>query len=192
MRIPLLSATLLLSATVPAFAAEEGGKVDLLSPSGGLMVWTIAIFAALLVVLSRFAFKPMLAAVEARERSLQEALDAAARDRDEAARVLAEHRQQLDNARAEAQKLIADGRATAEKLRNDLLDQARGQQQEILDRARRDIETEKTNAIAALRREAVDLAIAGAGKVIERNLDDRGNRKLVEDFLGSLSFDRKA
>lgn len=192
MRIILLSASLLLALGVPASAAQEGGKVDLLSPSGGLMLWTILIFAVLLVVLSRFAFKPMLAAVEARERALQDALDAAARDRDESARVLAEHRQQLDNARAEAQKLIAEGRSTAEKLRNDLLDQARVQQQEILDRARRDIETEKTNAIAALRREAVDLAIAGAGKVIERNLDESGNRKLVEDFLGSLTFSRKA
>lgn len=192
MRILSLSATMLLASSVPAFAAEEGDKVDLLSPSGGLMLWTILIFVVLLLVLSRFAFKPMLAAVEAREHALQAALDAAARDRDEAARVLAEHRQQLDNARAEAQKLIADGRATAEKLRNDLLEQARLQQGEILERARRDIETEKTNAIAALRREAVDLAIAGAGKVIERNLDESANRKLVEDFLGSLSLDRKA
>jgi F-type H+-transporting ATPase subunit b len=57
----------------------------------------------------------------------------------------------------------------------------------MLDRARRDIETEKTNAIAALRREAVDLAIAGASKVIERNLDSDANRKLVEGYLASVS-----
>ena len=156
------------------------------------MFWTIVIFVLLLLVLSRFAFKPMLAAVEARERALQEAIDAARRDREEAEKVLAEHRAQLEKARGEAQKLIADGRATAEKLRSDLMEQAKTQQQEMLDRARRDIETEKTNAIAALRREAVDLAIAGAGKVIERNLDTDANRKLVESFLGSLSPGGKA
>jgi F-type H+-transporting ATPase subunit b len=178
---------LLISAAV---VQEE--KVNLLSPSGGLMFWTIVIFVLLLIVLSRYAFKPMLAAVEARERSLQEAIDAAKRDREEAERVLAEHRAQLEKARGEAQKLIADGRATAEKLRNDLLEQTKAQQQEMLDRARREIETEKTNAIAALRREAVDLAIAGAGKVIERNLDNEANRKLVETFLGSVSLGGKA
>ncbi|HEX6313313.1 MAG TPA: F0F1 ATP synthase subunit B [Gemmatimonadaceae bacterium] len=180
--------TLLLS--IAAVVQEE--KADLLSPNGGLMFWTIIIFVLLLIVLSRFAFKPMLAAVEARERSLQKAIDDAKRDREESARVLAEHRAQLEAARGEAQKLIADGRATAEKLRTDLLEQTREQQQEMLDRARRDIETEKTNAIAALRREAVDLAIAGAGKVIERNLDTDANRKLVESYLASVSLGGKA
>lgn len=175
-----------------AVAAQEEGGANLLSPNGGLMFWTIVIFAILLVVLSKYAFKPMLAAVEARERSLQAALDAAKRDREEAERVLAEHRAQLEKARGEAQKLIADGRATAEKLRGDLLEQTKVQQQEMLDRARREIETEKVNAIAALRREAVDLAIAGAGKVIERNLDNDANRKLVETYLGSVSLGGKA
>jgi len=173
-------------------AVVQEQPVDLLSPNGGLMFWTIVIFVLLLIVLSRFAFKPMLAAVEARERSLQDAIDAAKRDREEATRVLAEHRAQLEQARNEAQKLIADGRATAEKLRNDLLEQTKAQQQEMLDRARRDIDTEKNNAIASLRREAVDLAIAGAGKVIERNLDSEANRKIVESFLGSVSLGRKA
>ena len=174
-----------------AVVQEEGGA-NLLSPNGGLMFWTIIIFVILLVVLSKFAFKPMLAAVEARERSLQAALDDAKRDREEAQRVLAEHRAQLENSRAEAQKLIADGRATAEKLRHDLLEQTKSQQQEMLDRARRDIDTEKTNAIAALRREAVDLAIAGASKVIERNLDNDANRKLVEGYLGTVSLGGKS
>jgi F-type H+-transporting ATPase subunit b len=179
---------------LPSIAAtvQEGGGANLLTPNGGLMFWTIVIFALLLVILSRFAFKPMLAAVEAREKKLQADLDDARRDREEAMRVLAEHRAQLEKARSEAQKLIADGRTTAEKLRSDLLEQTKAQQQEMLDRARRDIETEKLNAIAALRREAVDLAIAGAGKVIERNLDNDANRKLVESFLGSVSLGKKS
>jgi F-type H+-transporting ATPase subunit b len=150
------------------------------------MFWTLIIFALLLVVLSRYAFKPMLAAVEAREQLLQDSLDRAKRDREEAAALLAEHRAQLESARAEAQKLIADGRSTAEKMRNDMLDATRTQQSELLERAKRDIEGEKSRAIAELRREAVDLAIAGATRVIERNLDTDANRRIVETFLGSL------
>ncbi len=183
-RASFAGAALLAIRALPAAAQEGGGgRVNLLTPNGGLMFWTILIFAVLLFVLSRYAFKPMLAAVEAREQSLQRALDEARQSREEAARVLEQHRQQLESARGEAQRLIAEGRATAEKMRTDLLEQTRAQQQEMLERARRDIETEKTNAIADLRREAVDLAIAGASKVIERNLDTQADRKLVESFL---------
>ena len=186
MRILIVNSVLFVLSSTPAYAAEGKAKVDLLSPAGGVMFWTLIIFVLLLLVLSKYAFKPILAAVEAREASLQEAIDKAARDREEAARILAEHKAQLDAARGEAQKLIADGRAAAEKMRSEMLDATRAQQAELMERAKRDIEGEKTRAIAELRREAVDLAIAGATKVIERNLDDAGNRALVEGFLASI------
>lgn len=186
MRILLSSALLLAAAPSVARAAETGGSVDLLSPSGGLMFWTMAIFIVLMLVLSRFAFKPLLAAVEAREASLQLAIDSAATDRAEAMKLLEEQRALLETARADAQRFIADGRATAEKLKASMLEETRTQQQDMLERARRDIENEKVRAVAELRREAVDLALAGASKLIARNLDDAGNRKLVEDFLTTI------
>jgi F-type H+-transporting ATPase subunit b len=164
-------------------AAPKGG---LLTPSGGLMFWTLIIFVVLLFVLSRAAFKPMLAAVEAREKSLEDAIANAKADREAAAKLLAEHQAQLENARSEAQKLIVEGRSIGEKIRSDMVEETRGQQQEMLDRARREIESEKVRAIADLRREAVDLAIAGAGRVIEKNLDDASNRQIVEKFLASV------
>lgn len=186
MRTSLLSSLFLVASPAAALAAETEGKVDLLSPNGGLMFWTLLIFIALLIVLSRFAFKPLLAAVEAREKSLEDVITRAQQDRDAASKLLEEQRQQLDAARAEAQRYIAEGRATAEKLKASMLEETRAQQQELLERARRDIEGEKGRAIAELRREAVDLALAGAGKLISRNLDDASNRKLVEDFLTSI------
>ena len=186
MRNLFVSALLLAGAPSVARAAEEGGKVNLLSPNGGLMFWTLLIFIALMLVLSRFAFKPLLAAVEARERSLQDAIDSAKKDRDAAMRLLEAQRHLLDAARTDAQRFIADGRLTAEKLKASMLEETKLLQQEMLDRARRDIDNEKTRAIAELRREAVDLALAGAGKLIARNLDDAGNRKLVEEFLASI------
>jgi len=183
--LPLLAASLL--AATPAFAQEGEERVNLLEPHAGLMFWTLLIFIVLLVVLSRFAFKPLTAAVAARERALEEAISGAKRDREEAAKLMEEQRRQLAEARNEAQRYIAEGRAMGEKMRADMLEETRLQQQELLDRARRDIDAEKERAIAELRREAVDLAIAGASKVIERNLDDQANRALVEAFLSSLS-----
>lgn len=169
-----------------AMAAEAGGKPNLLSPNGGLMFWTLLIFLVLMFVLSKFAFKPLLAAVEAREAALEEAISKAKQDRDAASALLAEQQRQLDGARAEAQKFIADGRAISEKLKASMLEETKLQQQEMLDRARRELENEKVRAIAELRREAVDLALAGAGKVISRNLDDAANRKIIDDFLSSI------
>jgi F-type H+-transporting ATPase subunit b len=171
-----------------ASAAPEGaaGPVNLLEPNAGLMVWTTVVFIGLLVVLKKFAFGPLFAAVEAREQALADAIDGAKRDREAAAALLAEQKAALDGSRAQAQQLIAEGRAVAEKMRADLLDETRRQQAEMLEQARRDIEGEKASAIADLRREAVDLAIIGAGKVIEQNLDSAGNRRIVEQFLASL------
>jgi F-type H+-transporting ATPase subunit b len=184
-----LTRALLLVAVTAAPALASGGeapKGGLLSPVGGLMFWTLVVFAILFFVLSKFAFKPILAAVEGREQDLRDAMDKAKADRDAAAALMAEQQKQLDAARADAQKIIADGRSTAEKMRADLLEQTRAQQADMLERAKRDIESEKQAAIADLRREAVDLAIAGASKVIEKNLDDASNRTLVENYLASI------
>ena len=140
----------------------------------------------LLWILSKFAFGPITAAVRSREQALEDAIAAAKKDRDDAAKLLEEHRRQIEAARGDAQRLIAEGRAAAEVMRGQMLETTRTQQQELLDRARRDIDAEKVKAIAELRREAVDLAIAGASKVIERNLDDAGNRALVESYLAGI------
>ena len=177
---------LMLIQETAAAAGEEAPKGGLLTPNGGLMFWTLIIFVILGVVLSKYAFKPITAAVEAREKALEEAIAGAKADREAAAALLAEHRTQLEAGRAEAQKLIVEGRAIGDKVRAGMIEETRGQQQEMLDRARKEIEAEKLRAIAELRREAVDLAIAGASKVIEKNLDDDSNRKIVESFLSTI------
>ena len=187
MRTLLRSLALSLLLAAPALAQEEAPKADLLSPSYGLMAWTLIIFVVLAIILSKFAFGPITAAVRAREAALEEAIAGAKRDREEAARLLAEHRAALDASRGEAQKLIADARVAAERVRAELVEQAHAEQASMLERARQEIESEKSRAIAQLRREAVDLAIAGAGKVIERNLDQAANRQLVESFLASVT-----
>jgi ATP synthase, F0 subunit b len=186
MRTLLRSLFLVAVAGTPALA-QEAHKVDLLSPNYGLMVWTLVIFLILLFVLSKFAFKPIIAAVEAREQALEDAINSAKRDREEAALLLAQHRASLDASRGEGQKLIADARATAERVRTELVEQAHAEQAKMLERARAEIDAERAKAIAELRKEAVDLAIMGAGKVIGQNLDREANRKLVESFLASVS-----
>lgn len=166
--------------------AAEAPSGGLLSPNGGVMVWTLVIFIVLLLVLSKYAFKPITKAVEEREKALADAIDAAQRDRDEANRLLQDQREQIAAARDEAQKVIADARAAAEQVRGKMIEQAHGETGELLDRARREIVAERDRAIADLRLEAIDLAIAGASRVIDKNLDDQSNRQIVESFLASI------
>jgi F-type H+-transporting ATPase subunit b len=171
----------------PAAAQEAAEQTPgLMSPNPGLMIWTLVIFALLFFVLKRFAFPPIIAAVEARERALEAAIEGAKRDRDEAARLLAEQQAALNATRGEAQQLLLQAREAGERMRVDMLEQTKQQQAELLERARRDIDAERLRAIADLRREAVDLALAGATKVIGRNLDETANRRLVEDFLATV------
>jgi F-type H+-transporting ATPase subunit b len=189
MRTLSLSIAILLTNAASLLAQESGGEQGgggLMSIRLNLMFWTLIIFGLLYWILRAKAFPAILGAVESREKALQDALDTAKRDREEAQRLLEDHRRQIEAARGEAQKLIADGRAVAEKMRSDLLEQTHQEQQTILERARREIDTERDRAIAQLRREAVNLAIAGASKVIEQNLDNTKNRQLVEGYLSSL------
>jgi F-type H+-transporting ATPase subunit b len=176
--------TLLQHAQVaPEESAQSG---DLLSPNGGLMFWTLVTFVILLIILGKLVFPKITAAVEAREKALEEAIEGAKRDREAAAQALAEQQRQIEAARNEAQKIIVEGRQVGEKLRAQMIEETHQQQQQMLERARSEIEREKEQAIAEMRREAIELAIAGASKVIEKNLDEQSNRKIVESFLSSI------
>lgn len=172
--------------------AAEAAPPGLLSPNGGVMVWTLVIFIVLLLVLSKYAFKPITKAVEEREKALADAIAAAQRDRDDANRLLQDQREQIAAARDEAQKIIADARAAAEQVRGKMIEQAHGETGELLGRARREIVAERDRAIADLRLEAIDLAIAGASRVIGKNLDDQANRQLVQSFLASVPSSKLA
>jgi F-type H+-transporting ATPase subunit b len=188
MRSTLIRSLVVLALSPASLLAQEApeGTRTFMKPDTGLMVWTLAIFILLMFVLSRYAFGPITAAVRAREKALEDAIEGAKRDRDAAAKLLQEHQAAIDAARGEAQKIIADGRAVGEKMRTDMIEQTRKEQQDMLERARREIVSEKDKAIMQLRREAVDLALAGASKVIEQNLESQKNRQLVESYLASI------
>jgi len=189
MRTLSLTAALLFANAPLAFAQEHeapAGGGGLMSIQVNLMFWTLLIFVILYFILSKFAFGPITKAVEAREKALEDAIEGAKRDREAAAKLLADHQAAIDAARGEGQKMIAEGRAVAEKMRTDLLEQTRKEQQEMLERARREIGSERDKAVVQLRREAIDLALAGASKVIEQNLESDKNRKLVESYLASI------
>jgi F-type H+-transporting ATPase subunit b len=176
---------------VPILAQEAaGGASGPLSVDGGLVIWTLVVFGLLLLVLRRSVWPVLLAAVRERERRLEEQIAQAQRDRAEAAGLLEEHKRLLAEARVQAQELIAKAKAVADKERETLLAKARQEYEQLLERARHEIDAEKEKAIVALRREAVDLSIAAASKLLQAQLDTETNRKLVTEYLAQLEAGR--
>lgn len=166
-------------------AAQEHASGPL-TVEGGLMIWTIVVFLLLLAILRKFAWPAILGAVEAREQALERQLAEAARDREQAAALLAEHQKLIAEAKAQAHGIIVESRGVAEKDRALAIEKTRHEQEELLARARREIAAERDKAVADLRREAVDLSLAAASRLIEKRLDGDADRRLVLDFLATL------
>lgn len=185
----LLPAALLALTPVALVAQEHGGEGGggLFSINVGLSIWTVVVFLILLVVLGKFAWGPILSAVEAREEGIQTALDEARSRQVEAEKLLEEHKKQLADARRQAQEIVAEGREAGDRLRKELETRAREEGEAILTRARSEIEREKEAALDAVRREAVELALAAASKLLREKLDGEQDRKLVMGYLDDLA-----
>ena len=165
-------------------AAEASGGP--LTVEGGLMVWTVVVFLLLLLVLKRFAWPAILGAVEAREQALEAQLAQATKDREEAAALLAEHKRLVADARHQATGIVAEARGVAEKERALAVEKTKQEQEELLARARREIAAERDRAVADLRREAVDLSLAAASKLVGSRLDSDTDRRIVGEYLSTL------
>jgi F-type H+-transporting ATPase subunit b len=177
-----LAGALLLLAATPAHAAESSP----LDVNVGLMIWTFLIFGIVLAVLYKFAWPNILGAVERREEHIRDLLAQAEQDRAAAAAAADENRRILEETRGRVQEALAETRSQGEKMRAELLADARREQQELLERARRDIASEREVALDSVRRDAVELAMRAAEKLVSRNLDAEDNRRLVREFLGQM------
>jgi F-type H+-transporting ATPase subunit b len=169
-----------------AEAGEGGGAPTPFAVNSGLFIWTWVVFAALLVLLYKYAFPAILKATEERERAIAKHLDEAEKANHEAKSLLEENRKLLATARTQAQTMMAEAKAAAEREHTVSLEKTRQEQDDLLARARRDITAERDKALAELRREAVDLSLAAATKLIGQRLDSGSDRALVEGYIASL------
>lgn len=164
----------------------EQAQPSLINLNLGVSFWTVVIFLVLLGVLAKFAFPAILGYANAREQRIQDILDAAAQDRTEAERLLELQRQELAEGRQQAQQIVNEARQAAERLHDDFLARARAEQEEILARAKLEIERERERAADQLRNEAVEMAIAAAGRLIGERVGNEEDRELVREYLGRI------
>lgn len=152
----------------------------------GLFFWTWVVFFALMYLLKKFAWPPLLKATVEREKRIQALLEEAEQRNKEANALLLEHEKLLADTRAKAHSIVAEAKAVAEKERALAMEKTRQEQEELLERARRDILAERDRAVVELRREAVDLSLAAASKLIGERLTSETDRKIVEQYLASV------
>jgi len=149
-------------------------------------------FLLLLYLLNRFLFKPVLARLDERSEKIAKGLEdaeVAARDR-ELAR--AEREAAVSEARKEAADMLARANKIADDTRKEILDQARSEAEKISTRAREEIIAEKDRAMAEIRGQVAELALAAAGKLVRRQMDDPTQRRLVEEFLAEVKPTKSA
>ncbi|MDE2652634.1 MAG: F0F1 ATP synthase subunit B [Gemmatimonadetes bacterium] len=171
-----------------AVPQETGPAWDsLFSVNLGVAVWTLLTFLTLLVILGKYAWGPLLGALDKREKGIQGNIDDAKRQRDEAEKLLAEYREQLADGRRQAQAMVAEGREAADALRKELEAKAREETQAMLANARREITREREAAVEAVRRESVDVALAVASRLLSERLDADRDRQLAMDYIDDLS-----
>jgi F-type H+-transporting ATPase subunit b len=173
------------AASAGAGAAEEGSPLLRFDP--GVGIWAIVVFALLLLILKKYAWTPILDALDARETTVRESLEQASRIQTENARLAAEQARLLAEARAEAALVIQGARESGEALKKSLEQAAQDEKRRIIASATQEIEAQTRAAVAELRKTTADLSIGIAEKLIRQNLDDTKNRALVDQLIQEVS-----
>src|SRR5687767_5802898 len=162
----------------------------LVQPDPGLFIWTILTFLVLLALLARFAWGPLLQALEGRRAAIAKSLDDAQSARQEMERLRQESAQIMRNARVEAEAILARSRSDADALREELKQKARGEAAAIVKNAERQIQFETARAVQQIRQEAVDLSVAIASKILRRQVSKEDNEGLIEETLKQVESRR--
>ena len=163
------------------FAA--GGLTDI---HGTLVVSTLVLFLIFAFVLGKFAWGPLLEAIEGREKSVRDHVEGAHKANTEAQALLAQHKELMREAGQKREEMFARAQKEAEAIKNDLVAKARSESDQIVTRAKEQIEREKSQAILELRAQVADIAIEAAGKIVKSSLTPDAQKQLVNDYISSL------
>ena len=152
----------------------------------GLFVWTIITFLILLGVLTKFAWKPLLKALETRENEISQSLEDAKKAKQELERLSAEGDEIIAKARSEAQGIVSEGKKAAEQLTATTLNKAKEEAMANLSAAKEQIKIERDKAIVEIKGEVVNLSLSIAEKLVKKNLSKEDNKSLIDESLKNV------
>ena len=158
----------------------------LVQPDPGLYIWTIVTFLILLALLARFAWRPLLDALEQRQDVIRKSLDEARQAKEELQRLQVESARILAEARSEAAGIISSTRSDAARFGEEMKQKARAEADALVKHAQREIDSQTARAVQSIRREAIDLSVAVATKILRRDVSPADNERLVDDTIREM------
>ncbi|MCY4122449.1 MAG: F0F1 ATP synthase subunit B [Acidobacteria bacterium] len=156
----------------------------------GLFFWTIAVFLTLLFLLKKFAWGPLLAALEERQAGIRKSLDDADTAKRELAEVQAKASALIGQARTEAETILSEARTDGARIRQELREAAQKEAETIARNAQQQIQLERDRAVSEIRQQAVELSVMIASKLIRRNLTREDNEALINEALHQVDTNR--
>ncbi|HWH54417.1 MAG TPA: F0F1 ATP synthase subunit B [Gaiellaceae bacterium] len=154
----------------------------------GLMIWTIICFLIVVFVLKKWAFGPIQSMIDERRERIRRALQEADEARAEARKLLEEHRQLIGQARNEAEEILSEARQVGRSMEQRVKEETEADRQRRLEETKRQIEAETRRALEQIRAEVADLTVIAAEKVTRKTLDDKDQRRLIDEAIGELDF----
>jgi F-type H+-transporting ATPase subunit b len=168
-------------------AHGEGEDTALVDPKIlDLALWTVVVFLVLMFVLSKFAWKPMLAGLQKREENIRSALAAAEAAREEAKQIQASLQKQLANAHDQVRQILDEGRKDAEQLRETELARTQSEIRAERERLHREIEMQTAQAVQHIWSQAADLATLASAKALGKGITEDGHRRLIDEALAEI------
>ena len=158
--------------------------MDLITPDVGLLFWTLVSFTILYLILRKFAWGPILGAVNEREEGIRNALLLAEKAREEMASLQSDNEQTLKKARAERAALLKEAREIKQKLIDEAKNQAKSEAKKIIIQAQETIQSEKNAAIVDLKNQVASLSVDIAEKVLQDKVsNDKAQMSLVQELI---------
>jgi F-type H+-transporting ATPase subunit b len=173
-------------APVASVWAAEEGEVNLFAGDIGTAIWTLVIFLAVILVLGKFAWGPMLSGLQRREQFIRDSLEEAKQDREAAQAQLDEYNEKLDTATAEALKVLEEGRRDAEVVKERIEEKARSEADQMVERAKREIDLAKQTAIKELYETSITLGSDIASRLLEREMTAQDHEDLIAESIDHL------
>ncbi|MBI4585685.1 MAG: F0F1 ATP synthase subunit B [Planctomycetes bacterium] len=186
------AASLLQGAEAAEAAGRAGSMAETIMQYFKTAGWAVLSFAAVLFILWKKAFPPIVEALDKRARLIQESLDAARRAKEEAEAMMARHEESLEKARGEARAIIEEGKADALRVKGNIIESARKEAGDIAARAKRDIVLAKQAAVDELYRQAARLSFELAEKVIQKSLRPEDHQGLISDCIQKYKGEARA
>ena len=158
--------------------------MELVKPAIGLVFWMVVTFSILVFILSKFAWKPILAMIKEREQTIENSLNEANKARAEMSQLVAKNEELLNQAKEERNQILHDAKEAADKVKNDIVARAQKEAEEKIQMAVREIEIQKKAALAEIKNSVALMALEIAEKVIRKEL--KSNNEQV-DYVNKLA-----